>query len=127
MCLIEVDLVGLEALERGVELLFNLRSRQPAIVGVHREEGLGREHIAVARAVLERLPEEAFGRAIAIDVGGVDEIDALVERGVEAAPRGVGLDAHAISEPRAEGDVGHVQVRAAELALVHQKSPGERR
>ena len=95
-------------------------ARQAAIVGVHREEGLGGEDVAVARTVAERLAEKGFGGAIAIDVGGVDEVDAFVERGVEAAPGAVGLDPDAVGQPRAKRDVGNDKVAAAELALVHE-------
>ena len=63
--------------KRRIELLFDLRARQAAVGVAHREIELGGEDVAVARPALERVAEERLGGAAAVDVGGVDEVDAL--------------------------------------------------
>jgi hypothetical protein len=72
--------VGSQPLQRGVELLFDLGARQAAVAVRHREEDLGRQHVGIARPVLQNLAEELLRRAAPVDVGGVDEVDAEVER-----------------------------------------------
>ena len=56
------------------------------MVGVvaHRDGHLRREHDVVA-AALERLADDLLGLAGGVDVGGVDEVDPGVQRGVDDA------------------------------------------
>jgi uncharacterized glyoxalase superfamily protein PhnB len=108
VALVEVDIVGPEALERRVELLFYLGSREAPVGVAHREEQLGGEDVAVARAGGERFPEEALGGAATVDIGRVDEVDAQVERLVHAGRRTVALDAQAEGQPGAERYLGNL-------------------
>ena len=110
MALVEVDVVGLQTLERGVDLLVDLRSREPGVGVAHREEDLGGEHVGGALAPGERLAQQRLGRAPSIDVGGVDEVDAGLEGGIDAGLGLSGLDATRVGEPRAEADLGDLEV-----------------
>src|SRR3546814_3747911 len=80
MALIEIDIVGAEARQAGIDLLCHLRGGQPLIGVGHREEEFRREHIGVAGLPLQRVAEEALRGAATIDVRGVDEIDPGIKR-----------------------------------------------
>src|SRR5439155_22768404 len=80
MTLVEVDEIDTQARERSVDLLENLRPRQPAILVGHREVELRREHVGVARTRGEHLAEERLGLTAVVGVRRVDEGDAQVER-----------------------------------------------
>jgi hypothetical protein len=99
MALVEIDDVGLKPLERRIELLFDLRPRQAEIGVRHGKIELGREHVAVARPALQRLTEEGFCGSAAVDVRRVDEVDADVERRIEAGSCLLRLDSDAIGKP----------------------------
>jgi len=51
----------------------------------HRECGLGRDQDLVA-AALDRCAQDLFGRAVRIDVGGIEQRDAGVETDVDQFP-----------------------------------------
>src|ERR1700748_3897292 len=63
-----------------------------------------------------------FGCALAVGIGGVEEIDACVERGFGA---GAGLllgHTAGIGQPGAEGDLRDLEVGAAKFAELHGSS-----
>ena len=107
MALVEVDVIRAQAVERGVDLLQHLLAGEALVLVVHREVELCREHVGVARPRFEHVAEERLRRPERVDVGGVDEVDAGVERGVDAGPRLVVRDAAAVGQPRAEADLRH--------------------
>src|SRR3954471_18885248 len=84
--LVEVDVVGAEPPQRVLDRVDDPASGAAALVGVlaHRHEELRREHDVVT-AALEGLPDDLLGLAGRVDVGGVDEVDALVEGAVDDA------------------------------------------
>jgi hypothetical protein len=61
----------------------------------------------------EDLSPSRLGRAPAVDVGGVEEVDAGLEGRLGASARLLGLDAAGVGEPRPERDLGDLQIRAA--------------
>ncbi len=99
MALVQVDVVGAQACERRVHLLDDLRAREPAAAVRHREEDLRREHVRVALPPGEHLAEELFGSAAGVDVRGVDEVDADLERLRDAGLGLVAPDAAAVGQP----------------------------
>jgi hypothetical protein len=92
----QVDIVGAEAAQRVVDRLQNVLARQaPGIgVGAHRQPDLGGDHHLVAPGHgVEVAPDDLFGGAEGIEVGGVEEVDAGLQRpGDERL--GVGLVEH---------------------------------
>ena len=84
----QVDIVGAEPPQRVVHRLDQARARGADIVRpvAHRQRGLGRDQHRVAPA-LDRLAEHLFRRAVRIDVGGVEEVDAGFEADVDQPPR----------------------------------------
>ena len=80
---------------------FRLRSIQPsrfswriALDGLRRQplSGLGGDERPLAAALLQHPGDQLLGTAVAIDVGGVDEGDAGIERGVQGGHRLVVID-----------------------------------
>jgi hypothetical protein len=107
MGLVEVDVVGLQAPKRGVDLLVDLRGRQPAVGGVvrHLAPHLGGQDVGVAGAAGEDLAPGALRGAPAVDVGGVEEVDAGLEGGVGAGAGLLELYAAREGQPRAVRDL----------------------
>src|SRR3954470_339611 len=77
---VEVDVVGAEPTQRVLDLVDDPASGATALVGVlaHRHEELGGEHDIVT-AALEGLADDLLRLASRVDVGGVNEVDALVQ------------------------------------------------
>ena len=69
--------------------------------------------------------DEPLGEAVTVDVGGVEEIDAVVERGVERGHR-FGLVGAAplrtADAPRAETDLGNPPPRPAKSSRLHGRA-----
>jgi hypothetical protein len=83
MDLVEVDEVGAEALQARVDLREDGLPRQAHAIGalVHPLVDLGRDHdLAAPRVVEQRAADDLLARAGGVDVGGVEEVDAEVER-----------------------------------------------
>src|SRR3954471_14011797 len=85
---VEVDVVGAEPTQRVLDLVDDPASGATALVGVlaHRHEELGGERDIVT-AALEGLADDLLRLASRVDVGGVNEVDALVQGGLDDADR----------------------------------------
>src|SRR5687767_3171878 len=88
------------------------------ILLVLREERLRREHDGSAFAVRQRLADEALARTGRIGVGGVDEVDALLER-VGDDGDGILLGGAATEHHRSEAQLAYLDARSAEVAVFH--------
>ena len=97
--LVEVDVVGVEAAQALLALTQDPASRAAAHVriGAHVAVHLGGEHDVVA-AALDRLGHDLFRLSARVHVGGVDEVDPGIERGVDHVDRLVVV----VVAPRAE-------------------------
>ena len=123
MALIEIDVVGLQALEGGVDLLVDLLAGEAAARLVHREEELRGEDELLASEALEDFPPGRLRRAGAVDVGGVEEVDADLEGGAGAGLGLLALHPTRVGEPGAERDLRDLEVRVAEPAELHRRGP----
>jgi hypothetical protein len=135
--LVEVDVVGLQALQAGRHRVHDVPAARAPVVGAgaHLAEHLGGDNhvLALRPQVLQRLPEQSLGLPERIDVGGVEE----VHPGLEGAPddrvdlallQGSDRLPHARALGPAEGhgpqaDLGDEQTRAAKLLVLHETSP----
>ena len=125
MDLVEVDPVGVEALRR----LSSTCSEDPAprvatavAALAHLEVHLRGEYDVVAAAT-ERLTDDLFGLTVGVHVGGVDEVDALVEGGVDDAGTVVVVGvADRAEHHRAEAMDTHLDTGAAERAITQELS-----
>ena len=114
MELVEINIVGLKALQGGVTLLDDMTSiiagRQD-IIFVHTAVDLGRQHNPMAFAVaLQRLADHCFAAAARIDVGGIEEVDAGLNGAVHDVEtlglrRGM-TEVHAAQAELADHDAG---------------------
>ncbi len=87
---IDVEIVSAQARQAGVDTVEHVLAAQTAAVRdtVHRAEtDLGRQHPFVA-VTGNRFADDFFRTAVGVDVGGVDEIDALVP-GLVDDPQGI--------------------------------------
>ncbi len=128
--LVEVDEVGLQPAQRGVDRVHDV---PPAVAhlprsAAHRREALGGDDVVVALA-LQPLPDDLLGAsrggevaAERIRIGGVEERDALVGRCVEDGEAAGLVDLEA-ERHRAEADAGDVEAGAAETYVLHESSP----
>ena len=135
MDLVEVDIVGAEPLQARLDRVHDVAARRAAVVGALADgaEGLGGEHEVGARAagIGQRPAGDLLRQAFGIDVGGVDEVDAGVERAGDDAVGGrlvevadMGPDAAATAEGHgAEADFGYEQARTAEGLVAHEDDP----
>ena len=84
MELVQVDVIGSQASQRRFARPHDVPSRCAPVVAVGpgRQSDLRRQHDVVAAAgACEHLTDDAFALAAGVDVRGVDEVDARVERG----------------------------------------------
>jgi len=126
MRLIEIDAVDAQALQRGVDRPAQIGWRQALVALSHVHAGLGRDqHLVAPAAARQPLADQALGLAAAIaghpariDIGGVDQVAAGIDEGIEQLERagGIGRPAEDIA---AEGDRRHRKPRPAERAKLH--------
>jgi hypothetical protein len=119
VALVQVDVVGAQTAQRGVELREDLLAGQATAAVGHRPEELRGEDVRVAGAIGEHLAEEFLRLAARVHVRGVDEVDADLERLRDARFRSLAPDAAALGQPGAERELGHHQVARAEPPLLH--------
>ena len=117
--LVEVDHVGSQALQRAFDRLADVLAGTARLGAVaHVAAELRREEDPIAPA-LERFPEERLAAAlIAVDVRGVEERHARVQRGVDDCTRPVEIDT-AAEVVAAETDDRDVRAFLAEAACTH--------
>ena len=117
----QVDVVGLQSLERCVQRLHDVLARQAAVVGVRagRPVDLGEDLDGVARHPLEGPAEHRLRLPQRVDVCGVERGDPHVEGGLHARPSGLLLNLAPVRDPVAVREGGDEHARAAEVAVVH--------
>ena len=122
--LVEVDPVGAEPAQAVLDLAHDPAARVAELVRVvaHRAVDLRGEHDVVAPAAGQRLADDLLGLAARVDVGGVDEVDAGVERAVDDADRLVVVGvAPGAEHHRAEAERADLHAGAAERAVLHAR------
>src|SRR3712207_702606 len=122
MALVEVDVVDLQAPQRGVDLLVDLTGRQAPVVVGHREVDLRREDVARAVVAGQDLAPRLFRGAAAVHVRGVEEGDAGVERRSRARLRLLASDASGVRQPGAEADLRDLEVAVTQLPCAHGRT-----
>ena len=93
MQLIEIDPIGREAAETVVDRLPHVRGTGTLARVVDRQAEFRREDHRLA-APRQRAPDELLALGTAVDVGGVEEVDAGVERGMHDGFRALVVQAH---------------------------------
>ena len=122
MDLVEVDPVGSQPPQRILHRADDPAARVALPVGVlaHRVVELGGEDHVVAAAAGERLADDLLGLALPVDIGGVDEVDPGVQRGMDDPNRLVVIRVAPRAEHhRAEAELAHRDASAAEVAMLH--------
>src|SRR6516162_5183400 len=120
MQLVKIDPIGTQPLQARLDRLHDIAPRRPLeLAGViHRQAELARQHdrfALLAENSSEPLLRAAF---VAVAVGGVDQVDAELDRPAYDAARRRKIDA-AAKIVAAEADDGHLERGAAKPPLVH--------
>src|ERR1035438_2201270 len=103
MALVKVDVIHLEPLQGMVQLFFNLSCRKTMFqIVTHGEEELRRDQMAIAWMRFESLPKNSLRLSSTILVGRVEEVDAVIQRCVDAPYSLLPFDATGDCEPSPE-------------------------
>ncbi len=120
--LVQVDVVGLQAAQAGLAGVADVPGREPRRVrpAVAPVEDLGGEHdlLPPLPALGEPATDDRLGLAAAVDVGRVEEVDALFERRVHDG-EAVGLVGPRAEVHRAEAQRAHPQAGSPECSVLH--------
>lgn len=116
----------LQPLQRALEALDDVLPAQAAGVGLlaaGAEEDLGAQHVLVARPVelLERVAHLHLALSVGVDLGGVEEVDAVVPGGLHALLDDRAVLRAAVGEPAAQREDGDLQAAGAEVAELLKK------
>ncbi len=127
---VEVDVVGVEPVERPFDLRSNVLAREILVeLALHRPIHLAGDHDVLAFVVVEPLADPAFALAAAVAIGGVNEVDPVVPRRVEQvvcllAGRLDGSVFRLEAEPpRPEAELGHLCPGRTKRLVVHSIHP----
>lgn len=120
--LVEIEPVGLQALERGLDLLHDPASRVARLIGIlaHRAVELRREHDVLAPPAAQGLADDLLGLPARVHVVGVDEVDPGIQCTVDDADARVvvglapGAEHHGAEAERTHADAG-----TTEGSLIH--------
>src|ERR1039457_5279665 len=127
--LIEVDVIGLQAPEGSLACVADVARREERVIGpvAHRAVELGRDHhlLATPSTLSEPAADDLFGDALAllpaVDVGGVEEVEARVQRSVHDLVGcrfvGLGAEVHGAEAEATDGESG-----TAEVCVLHPLS-----
>ena len=131
--LVQVDEVGVEPLQRGVARFDDVLARQPEAVAravVRAAVALRRNHyvVTIHADLAQRSPQHFFRGAVGVNVRGVEEIDAGVDRAGDERFRFTVFE-HPVApllgpvRHHAEADARHGDTRAAEVCVFHRSVP----
>ena len=133
MKLQQIDVVAGETAQRGVDGAHQMHAAVPDVVrsATAAVAGLGCDQDVVASRA-QRLAEHRLAFSLGVDVGGVEQVDARVERDAHDAIRFfLGEPAYHLVErvpgaaegARPERDARDEQADPAELLVLHQETP----
>src|SRR5262245_16727379 len=119
MDVIEVDAIGLEPAEAGIDGVDHMAPGEAAVVGArsYPVANLGGDDPGLAPP-LEDLPDYALRARLAMDIGRIEEVHALLEGIIEHAPR-LRLPGRAAEHHRAERDFRNLEATYAQRAIAH--------
>ena len=122
MELVEVDAVRAQPLQARLHALDDVVARSPGLLGLHPQGAeLGGDHDALTPS-LECPAHELLGLGLAVDVGGVEEVDPRVQRSLEHRFAGLVVDLHA-EVVAAQPEDADFELRIPDAPLLHLSSP----
>jgi hypothetical protein len=119
----DIDEIGAEAPQAGIGRVHDPFARQAALVAplAHRVRDLGRQH-PIQSARCDGGADDLLRLAGIVAIGGVDEIDARIERARDDAVAGRRIG-RGSEQHRAEAQPADRDAAAAEGAIFHDESP----
>ena len=130
MKLHQIQRLGLKVLQTALDIV---RKVFGAVTGncLFRQAAacLGGDERSFAAALLDDFRDQLLGVAITINVGGIDEIDAAVERGMKRRQRllVIHLTPGSADGPRTKTDFTDLAASASKISHSHVSSPCRRR
>jgi len=121
---VQVDAVGLQAAQAGLDGAGEVEAAGAVVVGslAHGGDALGGQDHVIALAIgLQHVAQDLLGGAAAVDVSGVDEVDATLECDVGDA-RGLGLVGAVAPGHRAQAQLRDAHAAAPQLSVLHDTS-----
>jgi len=118
-----VDVVHVEALERGLGALDNVLAREALVVGaLAAPEDLGRnDDVGALPAELpDGLPHDLLGAAVGVDLRIVEEVDAVVAAALEQRLGLLHVQLVPEAHPRAVRQLAHLQPRSPKVPVLHR-------
>jgi len=114
----------LQPLQRALETLDNVLSAEATGVGLltaSAEEDLGAQNVLVTGPVelLEGIAHLNLALTVGVDLGGVEEVDAVVPGGLHALLDNVAVLGATIGEPATEGEDRDLETAGAKVAELH--------
>ena len=114
----------LQPLQRALETLDNVLPAEAAGVGLlaaSAEEDLGAQDVLVTRPVelLEGIAHLNLALAVGVDLGSVEEVDAMVPGSLQALLDNVAVLGAAVGEPATEGQDGDLETGGTKVAELH--------
>lgn len=122
MAVEDVNIIRVQALERGLGSLYDVLARETLVVGSwSAPEDLGRddEIRSLPPQFTNRLPHDLLRAAIGVDLGVVEEVDAVVAAALEEGFRLLDVDLVAEADPRAVGELADLEARSAQVLVLH--------
>ena len=124
---VDVDRLDPQPLQRVGEEILDRRGSAveagPAARGIAQRVELDAEHIAVARDALERLADQHFVVAHAVEVAGIDQGDSRIERSVNCGDAlcAIGWSVHTRHAHAAKAERGNGGAGSSEATLLHDR------
>jgi hypothetical protein len=124
VCEHDVHVRLLQPLKRALETLDNVLPAEAASVGLlatSAEEDLGAQDVLIARPVelLERSAHLDLTTAIGVDLGSVEEVDAVVPGSLHALLDNVAVLSATVGEPATEGEDRDLETAGTKVAELH--------
>lgn len=124
-----IDVVHVEPLERGLSALDYVLPGQALVVGTGAtpEDLGGDDDVGSLPAELaDSLAHDLLGAAVGVDLGVVEEVDAVVAAALEERLGLLHVELVPEAHPRPVGELAHLQPRPSQVLVLHLDSATER-
>lgn len=122
MAVDDVDVVHVEALEGGLGALDDVLAGEALVVGsgaAPEDLGADDEVGALPPQLADGLAHDLLGAAVGVDLGVVEEVDAVVAAALEEGFRLLHVDLVAEAHPRAVGELAHLEPGPTQVFVLH--------
>ena len=119
----DINIVHVEPLERGLGPFDDVLAGEALVVGplASPEDLGGNDDVgALPPELPDGLAHDLLGAAVGVDLGVVEEVDAVVAAALEEGLGFLHVKLVAEAHPRTVGELAHLQARTAEVLVLHR-------